>query len=557
MAVDIAEEMFSNVEEAVEGGEDVGRMSRAQVATSLVRAAASGRRWRRAARALASEVPRIALGRSNVAPPAADWRFRDPAWTENGLYRRLSQLYLAWSDAVMSVADSDDEDWRRAERARFMLTVFTSAAAPTNYLPSNPTAVKRAFDTGAASLVRGARNWVRDLTTNGGMPSQVDESPFQLGVTTAATPGAVVYRDERCEVVQYQPTTPEVGERPVVIVPPQINKYYFLDLAPGRSFVEHAVGRGVQTFMISWRNPSPDQADWGLDDYAATVLQAIDVARSVAGTDDVNVLAFCAGGITAATVLAHLAAIGDTRVHSASFAVTLLDFAVPAPIGMFAAPGLLGVATWKSRRAGVLDGRSLGQVFSWLRPNDLVWNYWVNNVLLGEKPPAFDILAWNQDATNLPARLHGEFLDIFGDNLLCTPGKVQVRGTPVDLSRITMDTYVTGATTDHLTPWKACYRTTQLVGGASTFVLSNAGHIQALVNPPGNPKAYYFAGAEPREDPEAWFAAAERHGGTWWDHWIDWIGARSGATRSAPVKVGSRSYKALEPSPGTYVRESC
>jgi polyhydroxyalkanoate synthase len=367
----------------------------------------------------------------------------------------------------------------------------------------------------------------------------------------------VVYRDDRCEVIQYQPTTAEVGVRPVVVVPPQINKYYFLDLGPGRSFVEHAVSRGVQVFMVSWRNPGREHADWSLDDYAESVLRAIDVARSVVGTDDANVLAFCAGGITVAAALGHLAATGDTRVHSGSFAVTLLDFSVPASIGMFGARGLLGLATWNSKRAGVLDGRSLARIFSWLRPNDLVWNYWVNNVLLGEKPPPFDILAWNQDATNLPAGLHADFLEIFGKNLLCTPGQVEVHGTPVDLGRITMDTYVTGATTDHLTPWKACYRTTQLVGGDSTFVLSNAGHIQALVNPPGNPKAYYFANGKTVEDPEKWLEGAERHAGTWWDHWIDWIGQRAGGTSSAPRKLGSRSYPVLGPAPGSYVRQGC
>jgi polyhydroxyalkanoate synthase len=296
---------------------------------------------------LSTQLPRIAIGRSPVDIPGNDWRFRDPAWTANPLYRRVAQSYLAWSDATMSLVE-EDGDWRRAERAKFLLGVLTTAAAPTNFLPSNPAAVKRAFDTAGMSVVRGSRNWLRDLRKNGGMPSQVDATPFRVGETIAASPGAVVHRDERCEVIQYQPTTPEVGVRPVVVVPPQINKYYFLDLAPGRSFVEHAVGHGVQLFMISWRNPRREHADWGLGSYASTVLDAIDVARSVAGTDDVNVLAFCAGGITAATALAHLAALDDQRVHSGSFAVTLLDFSVPAAIGMFAAPSILVMAKWNS-----------------------------------------------------------------------------------------------------------------------------------------------------------------------------------------------------------------
>jgi polyhydroxyalkanoate synthase len=304
---------------------------------------------------------------------------------------------------------------------------------------------------------------------------------------------------------------------------------------------------------MSWRNPQPEHAKWGLEEYATSVLGAIDAARSLTGSDDVDLFGFCAGGITTAATLAHLAAIDDQRVNTASFSVTLLDFDVPALIGMLAGPGLLRLSKWNSRRAGVLDGAALGSVFTWLRPNDLVWNYWVNNFLLGQDPPVFDILTWNADPTNLPAKLHGQFLDIFGQNLLCKPGALKLFDTPIDLSRIKVETYVTGATTDHLTPWKGCYRATQLMSGPSTFILSNAGHIQAQVNPPGHPKAHYFIGGTPGPDPETWLAAAERRQGTWWEHWAEWALEHSPADRAAPTELGNDAYPVLAAAPGTYV----
>jgi polyhydroxyalkanoate synthase len=338
------------------------------------------------------------------------------------------------------------------------------------------------------------------------------------------------------------------------MVAPQINKYYFMDLAPGRSFAEHAVAHGIPFFTISWRSPGAAQRAWDMDTYAAAVLRVIDVARDICRSDDVNLLSLCAGGILSTTVLSHLAAHGDARVQSASYGVTLLDFDSPAPIGMFGARPLISLASFRSRRSGVLDGRTLGSVFTWLRPNDLVWNYWVNNYLLGNDPPSFDILAWNADSANLPQGLHSQFLDIFMNNLLTKPGSMHVLGTPVDLGRIDVETYVTGATTDHLTPWRGCYRTTQLLAGGSTFVLSNAGHIASLINPPGNPKAHYFAGPEPGGDPDDWLAAAEQRQGTWWEHWAEWVIARSGEERKAPSRLGSRRHRVLEAAPGSYVR---
>jgi polyhydroxyalkanoate synthase subunit PhaC len=547
------DDLFADAPDAVFGGEDPGIVDGWAVAGAFLRTFTSGPRLARTSAKLGVELARIAAGRSDVEPAAGDWRFSDATWSENSAFRAMKRAYVAWSEAVMEVAADPKLDWRAGERANFAATVLTSALAPTNFLPTNPAAIKRAFETAGTSIVRGVRNLVQDIRNNGGMPSQVKQGELEVGRDLAVTPGAVVYRDERCEVIRYQPTTPTVRPRPVVIVTPQINKYYFLDLQPGRSFVEYEVSRGIQVFMISWRNPLPEHASWGLDEYVTTLVAVIDAVRSLTDSDDVDLFGFCAGGITTTPLLAHLAASDATRVATASFSVTLLDFDVPALIGMLSTPSLLSVSKWNSRRVGVLDGRALGRIFSWFRPNDLVWNYWVNNYLLGNDPPVFDILAWNADPTNLPARLHTQFLEIFGDNLLCKPGTVSVLGTPVDLSQIKVETYVTGATTDHLTPWKGCYRTTQLLNGPSTFVLSHAGHIQAQVNPPGNPKAFYYAGPEPGPDPEAWMGAAERRPGTWWEHWADWALERCPANAAAPAALGNTEYPVLTQAPGTYV----
>ncbi|HEY2436189.1 MAG TPA: alpha/beta fold hydrolase, partial [Solirubrobacteraceae bacterium] len=541
--------VLEDIADAVEAGELVGGFSPSAAMRSLWTAAHRSPGLGRRAAALAAETAKILVGSDGVAPKKGDWRFRDDAWRDNPAYRRVMQSYLAGCEALEGAVESADIGWRDKERARFAAAILTSAVAPTNTLVGNPAAVKRAYETGGLSLLRGTRNFVRDMRSNRGMPSTVNREGFTVGKDLAATPGAVVYRDDVCEVLQYTPSTGTVRSRPVLMVPPQISKYYFMDLSPGRSFVEHAVGHGLPFFVISWRNVTADQRDWGLETYAAAIDRVLDVVRDVAQSDDVNLISLCAGGITTSTVLSHLAATGDPRVHSASFGVTLLDFGVPAPIGMFRMAPLLALARERSARTGFLDAASLSAVFSWMRPNDLVWNYWVNNYLMGNDPPVFDILAWNADSTNLAGRLHADFLELMQENLLVTKGELEVLGTPVDLEKVTVDTYVTGATTDHLTPWRGCYQTTQLMSGRSRFVLSNAGHIASLVNPPGNPKAHFFAGPEPMEDADEWLARAEQRSGTWWDDWATWVSERSGEEKKAPAKLGSRRHRAGEPAP--------
>ena len=499
---------------------------------------------------LGAELTRIARGRSDVAPAKGDRRFTDPAWTSNPVFRMIQQSYLASAQAMDRIVDAmgDGRSDTRAEQARFAANIVASAAAPTNFLATNPAALKRAFDTGGMSLARGARNFARDVRHNGAMPSMIEPGAFEVGRDLAVTPGAVVARDAVAEVLQYAPATDDGVPAPVLVIPPPIGRFYFLDLRPGRSFVEYAASRGLQTFMLSWRNPAPEQGHWDLDTYAQAVLAAIDAVREITGSPDVNLIGFCAAASSPPPCSTTWPPLDDHRVHSMSYAVTLLDFGLRAPITAFSGRGLIAFAGRRSRRKGIITSRQMGSAFTWLRPDDLVFNYWVNNYLMGEKPPAFDILAWNADGTNLPGALHGQFLDIFRDNLLARPGRLRVLGTPLRLEDITLPTFVTGAVTDHLTPWKGCYRTTQLLGGPSTFVLSYSGHIASLVNPPGNPKAHYWTGGAPGADREQWLARAENSRAAGGRRGPLGNGRSGDAAR--PGNLGSERYPVLCPAPG-------
>jgi len=525
----------------------------AGLSTMVAQGAAVGRE----AKSLGEEVIRIGLGRSEVEPKRGDKRFRDPAWQSNPVFHRVEQAYLLACQATDKMVDGlDEKDWSQAEMARFLMGIVTSTAAPTNVLVGNPAALKRALDSRGTSLAKGLSHWISDLRHNGGMPSMAKPGVLTVGVDLAVTPGGVISRDDVAEIIQYTPTTKTAYERPTLIIPPPIGRFYFLDLGPNRSFVEYSVARGIQTFMLSWRNPTKDQADWSIDTYARRILSAIDDVRETTGCQDVNVIGFCAGGILSTVVLNHLAARGDRRVHAASFAVTLLDWAGKYPIGAFNTSPVLSLAKWNSRRKGVIDAATMGMAFTWMRPNDLVWNYWVNNYLLGEEPPVFDILSWNADGTNLPATLHEQFLDIFAENSMVTPGAAEYLGTPVDVSTIDVPTFVMGGLNDHLTPWRGTYRTTEMTSGPSTYVLSNAGHIAALVNPPGNPKASYFVGqGEGTVDADTWREAAQQKTGSWWEEWASWTIQHSGAEVAAPKVLGSETHPVLTDAPGLYVRD--
>lgn len=505
-----------------------------------------------------TDLAKIALGLSNIAPDPGDKRFADPAWSDNLFYNRLMQTYLAWRQATLNLAKDDSQAggrWKVAAQERFAISLLTEALAPTNTLPGNPAALKRAFETGGMSLVAGLRNFIDDFWNNGGMPSQVDKRPFKVGGNIAATPGAVVYRNEVCELLQYTPATKQVYERPVLLVPPQINKYYVMDLAPGRSLTEYAVAHGLQFFTISWCNPRPEHRNWGLDTYVGAIKEVIGVVSEISGSPDVNLLAVCAGGITSSLLIGHLAAAGDHRVNSGTLLVTMLDSSEPSMTGMFTTAETVQAAAARSAEKGVLDAASIARIFAWLRPNDLVWNYWVNNYLMGKEPAAFDILYWNADSTNLPAKLHAGFLDILLRNPLVEADKVAILGTPINLRNVTSDMYVLAGQTDHICAWRACHRAAHLFGGNVDFVLNSSGHVQSLITPPNMPRVKYLTSARLGTDPDRWLKTATEHSGSWWDHWLEWISKRSGEKRAAPEVLGSRRYAPIEPAPGTYVHQ--
>jgi polyhydroxyalkanoate synthase len=503
---------------------------------------------------LARDLAQVAAGRSELTPVKGDKRWTDPAWQDNPVYRRMQQTYLAVTAAVDRAITDSGLDVKSELRGRFAVGIITEALAPTNN-PLQPAVLKRVIDTGGGSLVTGLRHLASDLRHNGGMPSTVDRGPFVVGETLAATPGSVVFRNEVLELIQYTPTTGTVHGIPLVYVPPQINKFYVLDLAPGRSLVEYAVGQGVQWFTVSWRNPGPEHADWDLSTYAGALLEALDAVEEITGQPCANLLGLCAGGMTVAALLGHLVATGRLgRVRSLTLLVNMLDTSAPTQLGALASRRSVAAAVARARRKGVHSGRDMARVFAWLRPNDLVWNYAVNNWLLGKEPPAFDVLAWNADTTELPAALYAQYLELYEGNLLAKPGGLTVLGTEVDLSKVDVDTYAMAGSTDHIVSWRAAYATTQVLGGRVEFVLSNAGHIQSMVNPVGGGKASYREGPDTGPDPDEWLERSTEHRGSWWEHWAAWLAGRSGDRRPAPEELGSAAHPPLDPAPGTYVR---
>jgi len=501
----------------------------------------------------------IAIGASPLAPAKGDRRFTDPAWTGNPLLHRVLQAYLATAQAVETVVADADLDYRDDLRVRFLADNLIGAAAPSNNPVLSPVAWKSAIDTGGTSLLRGVTNLARDMAVAPRVPAMVEPSAFEVGTTVAATPGAVVLRQPMFELLQYTPQTEKVTTVPLLIVPPVINKYYAIDLAPGRSLIEYLVAQGQQVFVISWRNPDARHRSWGIDAYGQAILDALDAVLQIADVDQAHLLALCSGGIIAAMLAAYLSEMGGIdRVATLGLAVTVLDQSRAGTAGALIDDGVAKMAIAASARRGYLDGRSLAEVFAWLRPNDLIWNYWVNNYLQGKQPAPFDVLYWNADTTRMTACLHRDFIELAMSNALVTPGAASMLGQPVDLSTVAVDSYLVAGVADHLCPWQSCYETTQLLGGKSRFVLSNSGHIAALVNPPTNPKATFQTSDDLISDgsaPDAgeWLKGARSESGSWWPDYAKWLTERGGEVKGAPTTLGSPSLPALEAAPGTYV----
>jgi polyhydroxyalkanoate synthase len=418
----------------------------------------------------------------------------------------------------------------------------------------NPRALRAVLDTGGTNFVRGARRLAADLAEPPRVPAMVDPDAFTVGETVAATPGAVVARTEVFELLQYTPVTENVRAIPLLIVPPTINKYYVIDMSPGRSLIEYLLGQGHQVLTISWRNPDVRHARWGFDTYGQAILDAIEAARAVTGALSVALLSLCSGGVLASMVLGHLAAIGELdRIAAAALSVAVLDQHEAGAAGALLTPQVADAAVRASAARGYLDGRALAEVFAWLRPNDLVWNYWVESYLLGNPPKPFDVLFWNADTTRMTARLHRDFIHLAQRNALTRPGGVSMLGTPVDLSRVHTDTYITAGIADHLCPWQKCYRSTQLFGGKSRFVLSTSGHIASIVNPPGTKKANFRTADHNPQDPAAWLSGAQTVDGSWWPDFSAWLHARTGEMVPAPATLGGPHHPPLGPAPGSYV----
>jgi polyhydroxyalkanoate synthase len=504
---------------------------------------------------LVQELISVVRGSSEIAPAKGDKRFADAAWRANPFLKRTMQAYLAADKTVEGLFSAADLEWRDAERIRFALDFFTEALAPSNNPLLNPLGWKALIDTGGLSALRGVRHFLSDIASSPRVPAMVRQDAFTVGETVAATAGSVVFRAEEFELIQYAPRTEKVWSVPLLIVPPVVNKFYILDISPGRSMIEYLLDQGVQVFTISWRNPTAAQKDWGLDTFGRAVLNALEAVEKITETTRTHLLAACSGGMLAATSADHLAATGDLdRVASLGLMVTVLDQSKAGFMAAAVDEEVAKIATALSARKGYLDGRSLAEVFAWLRPADLVWRYWVNNYIEGKSPPPFDVLFWNADTTRMPAALHRDMVKMAIHNVLARPGAVSMLGTPVDLTRLTLDSYVVAGIDDHISPWQACYRSAQLLGSEHLrFVLSTSGHIASIINPPDNTKSTYRVGDSCETDPALWAQSAETHSGSWWPDYVAWLNERSGEQKTAPQSLGGAGMAPLAAAPGRYV----
>ena len=504
---------------------------------------------------LAEELGRIALGSSELAPGPKDRRFADEAWQSNPVLRRLLQAYLATSSAGTELVGEADLDWRDRERLSFAMDNLVAALSPSNNPLLNPLGWRAAAQSRGASALTGVRNLVSDLASAPRVPTMVASDAFEVGKDLAVTEGAVVLRTEVFELIQYTPRTEQVRTRPLVLVPPVINKYYIADLRPGRSLVEYLVEQGQQVFVVSWRNPDARHRSWNLDTYGQAILDALDAARRITEADAVIPLGFCSGGILLSMTLAALTRRGEAdRFAGFALGVCVLDQSRAGTASALIDERTAALAKFASSVRGYLDGRALAEVFAWLRPDDLVWNYWVNNYLQGRQPPAFDILYWNADTTRMATGLHHAFVDMGLVNALATPGGITMLGAPVDLGEVKTDGYVLAGVADHISPWQSCYRGARLFGGDVTFVLSSSGHIASIVNPPTNPKASYRV-ARISGDPEQWQTDTATTKGSWWPDFLAWLGERSGPDKPAPVALGAPGFSVVTAAPGAYVLE--
>ena len=506
-----------------------------------------------------TRIPVVSLARwlgADLTPPAEvdekDRRFSDPTWTSNPAFYALRQSYLSTTRLSERLITAATLDPGTDAKARLATAVVLDALAPTNFLATNPAALKRAFETGGMSVLKGTRNLVQDLLHNQGRPRQVDTTPFVKGQNVAATPGKVVYRNDLMELLQYEPQTEQVHSTPLLCSPPWINKYYVMDLAPDRSFIEWAVQHNRTVFAISYRNPSAAMSQVTMDDYLVHgPKQALDVITEITGAETVDIVGLCLGGALTAITAAYLTATGDTRVGNLTLLNTLLDYSNPGALGLFTDEEAVNRLERKMAKKGQLEGESMAGTFDMLRSNDLIFSYVVSNWLMGQDPPAFDILAWNSDSTRMPAAMHSFYLRNFYVKNLLAKGELEIAGERIDLSVIKQPSYIVGAQNDHIVLWKSAYESTRLLSGPVRFVLSSGGHIAGIVNPPG-PKGWYLSADKHPSDAEAWQQAATKHPGSWWEDWATWSAEQAGELL-APPPMGSAHHPVLGDAPGEYI----
>jgi polyhydroxyalkanoate synthase subunit PhaC len=489
-----------------------------------------------------------------VEPDRRDKRFAAEEWSKNAAFNAIKQSYLLLCKWFLDQLDQNDA-LSPAERRKtsFYLRQYLDSISPSNSPLLNPVVIEETIKTGGDNLLRGLQNLMDDMQN--GRISMVDSSGFKFGENIAASKGQVVLRTRILELIQYTPTTAQVYARPLLFIPPWINKYYILDLQPKNSLVKYLTDQGYTVFMISWKNPDESYADFGMEDYLTQgVLCATDAIRAITQSPDLNVVGYCVGGTLLSIALAALRAKGDTRFNAVTFFTSLQDFSEPGDLGVFVEEEKLEELDKRMARRGYLEARDMAAVMNLLRSNDLIWHYVVNNYLLGKKPLAFDILFWNSDGTRMPRKTHLFYLrNMYVDNNLVKPSTLTFLGEKIDLGKIDNDIYAVGTVEDHIVPWQSAFKIRRYVSGPVRFVLANSGHIAGIINPPGG-KGAYFVNESATADPEAWLAGATQRKGSWWEDWLAWLAPRSGQ-KVAPPSLGNATYKPIEPAPGSYVRE--
>ena len=493
------------------------------------------------------------------APTLADRRFGSSEWVNNPAAAFTAQMYLLNARVLMQMADSVEADAKTKARLRFAVQQWIDAASPSNYLALNPDALKKALETKGESIATGMQHLLQDLQK--GHVSQTDESVFEVGRNVATTAGTVVFENDFFQLIEYKPLTAKVHERPLLFVPPCINKYYILDLQPDNSVIRYTVEQGHRTFVVSWRNPDDSLADKTWDDYIESgAITAIRTVQAISGMDAINTLGFCVGGTILSTALAVLAARGEQPAHSITLLTTLLDFESTGILDIFIDETMvqmreMTIGAQCPSGPGLLKGKELATTFSFLRPNDLVWNYVVGNYLKGESPPPFDLLYWNGDSTNLPGPMYCWYLrHTYLQNELKQPGALTVCGEKVDLGQIEAPVFIYASREDHIVPWTAAYASTPLFKGKRRFVLGASGHIAGVINPPSKGKRSYWTNDKLPAQAQAWLEGATEHPGSWWTTWTDWLKPQGGKLVNAPKAPGSAKFKAIEPAPGRYVK---